>query len=189
MLFWIMKLILYIPFWIICPTIIKGKKNLPKGKVILVCNHKSNLDYLYLFNRIWHRQFVLAKKSVFKKGFVGWFFKTCGGIPVDRQNVGLDTIKNCLKVLKNNKLLIIFPEGTRNKTNEKLLEFKAGASIFAIKANAPIVPVFITKKPKPFCFNKIVIGKPIYFDESYKGEEGTNRANNYIREKMLELNK
>ena len=187
MIFWIVKIITFIPLCIFCPTKIVGKKNLPKGKFILVCNHKSNIDYIYLFTRIWKKQYVLAKKSVFKKGFISWLFKACGGIPVDRDNVEIDTIKSCLKVLKNNNILTIFPEGTRNKTNSDLLEFKAGASIFAVRANAPVVPIFITKKPKLFCINKIIIGEPIFFDNSYKGQDGTNKANNEIREKMLQL--
>lgn len=187
MLFWLVKLLVQIPFSLCFPCIVKGKKNLPKGKVIIVCNHQSNIDYTYLFYRIWRKQHVLAKKSLFKKGIANWFFKNCGGIPVDRESVSIQTIKDCLKVLNNDKILTIFPEGTRNKTQDKLLEFKAGASIFAVKAHAPIVPVVIKKRPKFFCFNKVIIGEPIYFDESFKGEEGTKRANQILREKMLEM--
>ena len=187
MLFWLFKIITFIPFMILFPCRIKNKKNLPKGKVIIVCNHKSNIDYIYLFTRIWRKQFVLAKDSLFKNKFVSGLFKRCGGIPVDRENISLTTVKSCLKVLKDDKLLTIFPEGTRNKTNQDLLEFKAGASVFGIKANVPIVPVYIQKKPRFFCLNRIVFGEPIYFDETFKGEEGTKRANDIIRQKMLEL--
>jgi len=122
-----------------------------------------------------------------KNKFVAWFFKCCGGIAVDRENIGLTTIKDCLSVLKKDKILTIFPEGTRNKTQEPLLEFKAGASVFSVKSNAPIVPLYIKKKPHVFGINKIVVGEPIYFDNSYKGEEGAVKANKIIREKMLEL--
>ena len=186
-MFWLMKFILYIPFWILYPCRIKGKKKIPKGKVIFVCNHRSNIDYLYLFNRIWRKQFVLSKESLYKNKFVKKFFESCGGIPVNRDKVGITTIKKSLEVLKKGKVLTIFPEGTRNKTDEPLLEFKGGASVFSIRANAPIVPLYITKKPKVFRFNKIIVGDPIYFDDSFKGEEGTDRANQIIREKMLEL--
>lgn len=187
MLFWLIKILLYIPFWIIFPCFIKGKKNLPKGKCIIVCNHKSNIDYTYLFNRIWRKQFVLAKNSLFKNKLVGGFLKKCGGIPVNRDKVELSTIKDSLKILKNEKLLTIFPEATRNKTQDFLLPFKAGASVFSVKAGAPIVPVIIVKKPKIFCPNKMIFGKPIYFDDSFKGEEGTQRANEIIRNKMIEM--
>lgn len=187
MIFWLVKIITFIPLLILFPCKFVNKKKIPKGKAIIVCNHRSNIDYVYLFTHLGRKQFVLAKQSLFKNKLLGGFFKKCGGIPVDRENVSLTTIKNCLKVLKDEKLLTIFPEGTRNKTNQNLLEFKAGASVFGIKANAPIVPVYITKKPRFLGFNKIVVGDPIYFDDSFKGEEGTKRANEIIRQKMLEL--
>lgn len=187
MIFWLVKIITFIPFLILFPCRFVNKQKLPKGKAIIVCNHKSNIDFIYLFTHIGRKQFVIAKKELFKNRFVSWFFKKCGGIEVDRENISMSTVKNCLKVLKDDKLLTIFPEGTRNKTDQDLLEFKAGASVFSIKADAPIVPMYIQKKPRFFCFNKVVVGDPIYFDDSYKGEEGTKQANEIIRQKMLEL--
>lgn len=165
----------------------KGKKNLPKGKAIIVCNHKSNVDYIYLWNKIWRKQYVLSKDSLYKNPISRWFFRSNGGIPVNREKVGLSTIKESMAVLKNEKILTIFPEGTRNKTDEPLLEFKAGASVFAVKTNAPVVPMYILKKGGFFRFNKVLVGEPIYFDDTFKGEEGTNRANEIIKQKMLSL--
>lgn len=187
MLYWLVKIITFIPFLLLFPCRMVGKKKIPKGKVIFVCNHRSNIDYIYLWNAIWRKQYVLAKKELFKNKFVGGFFKKCGGISVDRENIDLTVIKQCLSVLKKGKILTIFPEGTRNKTEQELLEFKAGASVFAIKANAPIVPLYIKKRPRFFCFNKVIVGEPIYFDQTFKGTEGTEKANQILREKMLEL--
>lgn len=186
-MFWFMKLLLVIPFTLLFPCRLKGRKKIPKGRVIVVCNHKSNYDYIYLWNKIWRKQYVLSKDTLYKNRIVSWFFKANGGIPVNREKVGLSTIKECISVLKNDKLLTIFPEGTRNKSNEPLLEFKAGASVFAVKTNAPVVPMFIVKKGGFFKFNKVLVGEPIFFDETFKGEEGTKRANEIIKEKMLEL--
>lgn len=182
-----MRIITFIPFSILFPCRIVNKKKIPKGKVILVSNHRSNIDFLYLFTHIRRKQYVLAKKELFQNKFVGGFFRKCGGIEVDRENISLSTIKSSLDVLKRDKILTVFPEGTRNKTNQDLLEFKAGASVFAIKTNAPIIPMYIQKQPKLFHFNRIVVGDPIYFDETFKGEEGTKRANEIIKQKMLEL--
>lgn len=187
MIYWTMKVILFIPFIIFFPCRMVGKRNLPKGKTIIVSNHKSNLDYVYIWNKIWRKQYVLSKDSLYKNPILRWFFRACCGIPVNREKVGLSTIKESLAVLKRDKILTIFPEGTRNKTKEPLLDFKAGASVFAVKTNAPVVPMYIVKKGFIFKFNKILVGEPIYFDESFKGEDGTARANQIIREKMLEL--
>ncbi len=186
-MFWFMKVILFIPFIILFPCRMIGKRNIPKGRAIIVCNHKSNFDYIYLWNKIWRMQYVLSKDSLYKNKLVAAFFRSCGGIAVNRDKVGLSTIKESIAVLKKEKLLTIFPEGTRNKTNEPLLEFKAGASLFAVKTNTPIIPMFIMKKGGFFKLNKIIVGEPLYFDESYKGEEGMLKANEIIREKMLQL--
>lgn len=186
-MFWLMKFITWLPFVILFPCKMIGRKKIPKGKAIIVCNHKSNIDYIYLFTKVWRKQFVLSKESLYKNFISRWFFLSCGGIPVNRENVSITTIKESLEVLKKEKILTIFPEGTRNKTNQDLLDFKAGASVFAIKSGAPIVPMFIIKKGKFFRRNIVMVGEPIYFDSSYKGEEGTNKANQILREKMLEL--
>lgn len=187
MFFWIIKLITVIPLTILFPCIVKGKKNIPKGKVIFVCNHLSNIDYVYLFNNIWRKQYVLAKKELFKNKFVAWFFKKCCGIEIDRENISINSLKQCMSVLKNNKVLTIFPEGTRNKKNFELLEFKDGATMFATRTNAPIVPIIITKRPRFLGLNKVVFGEPIYFDSSYKTPEGLKEANQILRNKMIEL--
>ena len=187
MLYWFIKILLFIPFSIMFPCRIIGKKRIPKGKCIIICNHRSNIDYIYLWNKIWRKQYVLAKKELFKGKLVSWFFTKMGGIPVDRESIDLSVIKNSLTALKKEKILTIFPEATRNKTSQDLLEFKAGASVFSIKANAPIVPIYIQKRPHFLGFNRIVVGEPIFFDDSYKGTEGTERANEILREKMLKL--
>lgn len=186
-MFWLMKFVTWLPFVILFPCKIIGRKKLPKGKFILASNHKSNIDYIYLFTKIWRKQYVLSKESLYKNWFARWFFRGCCGIPVNRENVSIATLKECLNVLKNNKILTIFPEGTRNKTAEPLLPFKAGASVFAVMSGAPVVPVYIVKTGKVFKRNIILCGDPIYFDKSYKGEEGTNKANEIIKQKMLEL--
>lgn len=186
-MFWVMKILTWIPFVILFPCKMIGKKKLPKGKVIIVSNHKSNLDYVYIFTKLWRKQYVLSKESLYKNWFARMFFRSCCGIPVDRENVKLSTIKESLTVLKKEKILTIFPEGTRNKTNEPLLEFKAGASVFAVRSGAPVVPMYIIKKGKIFRRNVVVVGEPIYFDSSFKGEDGTARANQIIRDKMIEL--
>lgn len=186
-MFWIMKFVTWIPFVLLFPCKMIGRKNMPKGKAIIVSNHKSNIDYIYIFTKIWRKQYVLSKESLYKNWFTRWFFRSCCGIPVNRDNVALSTIKESLQVLKNDKILTIFPEGTRNKTDEPLIEFKAGASVFAVRSGAPVVPMYIIKRGKFFRRNIVMVGEPIYFDNSFKGEEGTNRANEIIKQKMLEL--
>ena len=182
MFFWFIKIIAYIPFWLLYPTFIKKKTKLPKGKCIFVCNHISNIDALILLNSFCRSQHVIAKKELFKRPLLRAFLKGMKAIPIDREKVEISTIKQCMTVLKKNKVLTIFPEGTRNKTSEPLLEIKNGASVFAVKSGAPIVPLWFKKKPRLFRFNTLYIGEPFYITK----EEADN-SGEIIKNHLLNL--
>ncbi|MEG1751995.1 MAG: lysophospholipid acyltransferase family protein [Clostridia bacterium] len=186
-MYWLYKILLWFPLTILFPTIMK-RKNIPKGKAILVCNHRSNMDVVVLMNKVWFKPNILAKKELFAKKCKRRFFKQIGGIPVDRENLELSTIKTCLLKLKNNEKLIIFPEGTRNKTEDNLQALKNGSAMLSIKSQSPIIPIWIEKKPKLFSFNKIIVGQPFFLKEFDKiNAENLKLASNKISQKLLEL--
>ena len=182
---------LYLPFKILYPTKVIGKKNLPKGSCIIASNHTSNLDAVVFALNTWEKKYYLAKKELFKKKFIAFFLKKFGAIKIDRQTSDVSAIKNSLKVLKNGKKLVIFPEGTRvNNENMELGQVKQGVSMFAIKAKTQIVPMFLYRRPKMFRRNKIFIGKPFSLDEFYDkrlDNETLSQATLIVEEKMNEL--
>lgn len=183
-----LKILLYVFFWFLFPTIFKGKRNIPKGKVIFICNHTSNVDPIIVELSCWKEKFYLSKKELFKNKLVGGILKNMNTIPIDRGKTDLNAIKMSLKILNKGKALVIFPEGTRNKTNETLGEVKAGAAMFAIKAKAPIVPIWIKKKAKLFRFNVLQFGKPFTLEEFYDQKLNNtvlNQAGKIIGEKLL----
>ncbi len=191
MLLWLARILLWIPLSIMHPTFIKGRKNLPKGKVIISCNHRSNCDIaLYILNTR-EKIKILAKKELFKNKLFGAILKNFGGIAIDRDSTDINAIKNCMKALKENKKLFIFPEGTRLKNEEEILgEIKSGMAMIAIKTKTPIVPIWIERKPKLFRKSVYHIGKPFELSEFYGvklDEENLQKANSIVREKMLEL--
>ena len=189
-MFFILVRILIIPFFFLFyPTIHKGKKNIPKGRAIFVCNHMSNLDPIIFELSSWKKKYYLAKKELFKKGFKGWFVSKMNTIPVERGKTDLNAMRKSLKVLNDDKGLVVFPEGTRNKTGKELGEIKSGAAMFAIKAKAPIVPVWIKKKPKFFRFNVLRYGKPFTLEQFYDKKldsEVLEKAGKIIAQKLLE---
>lgn len=164
MLFVICFILAWIPLRLFYPVKVIGKKNLPKKKgYVLTCNHFTNMDPVLLDVYLNKKIRFLAKKELFKNKFVGFFLKRFGGFPVDREKPGVSSFKFALEVLKKNKILGIFPEGTRNKNIEEegLMQLKNGAIVFASKGESQIVPVVIYKKPKAFRKNYILIGEPI----------------------------
>ncbi|MBQ4557967.1 MAG: 1-acyl-sn-glycerol-3-phosphate acyltransferase [Clostridia bacterium] len=156
----ILLIIFYIPLIIIYPTIIVGRKNLRrKGRLILCCNHRSGADPVIMWSRIFRRRFkYMAKAEIFKNKFGGYIFSCIGAYPVNRGQTDLRAIKQTLGYLKQERAICIFPEGTRLHGDE-LAELKSGVIIFALKANAPLVPSVYKKKLRPFRFNKLTIGK------------------------------
>ncbi len=140
----------------------EGRNNIPKsGSVILAGNHTNNLDAAIMIagpKRVVH---MLAKKELFKSKISNAFFRSMGCIPVDRKIHDENAKSEAIKVLKNNEVIGIFPEGTVNRTNDIILPFKYGAVSFAKKTGSYIVPFTITGKYKLFRRNiKITYGKP-----------------------------
>ena len=69
------QILLYLPFKILYPTKVIGKKNLPKGSCIIASNHTSNLDAVVFALNTWEKKYYLAKKELFKNKFMTFFFK------------------------------------------------------------------------------------------------------------------
>ena len=106
----------------------------------------------------------MAKTELFKNKLFGWILKKLGAYPVNRGGNDIQAVKNTLGYLKDNKQLVIFPEGTRVKENESV-DLKNGVSMFALKTNCCVVPMIFRKTTKIFKFNTLLIGKPFKFSE------------------------
>ena len=152
MIFWISFIIIFLPMVIFFPIKKVGKKNLKelKGKnYIISCNHMSNFDPVMLDIRMGKKFRYLAKKELFKKKFSAFFMRAYGAVPVDRQNVDPSSIKEVLRLIKNNKKIAIFPQGTRAKTPEiQDGSAKEGVAMFSIRTGTPVVPMMFTRKIK-----------------------------------------
>ena len=154
-------------------------------------NHTSNIDAILMVVGTYEKKYYLAKKELFKPCIKGAFLKTLGAIKIDRDSADLGAIKQALGVLKQNKKLVIFPEGTRSMSDDmQMREVKNGAAMLAIKSKSPIVPVWIFSRPKAFKMTKVLIGKPYELDEFYGqrlSEEVLNEASEIILQKLNEL--
>lgn len=130
--------------WYYNPTII-GKENIPKeGAILIVGNHKHLYDQC--LSIISTKRFIkyMAKREYFDNKKTRWFFKAVGCISVDRSVHDGKAKGEAIETLKNGGAIGLFPEGTRNKTQELLLPFKFGAVSMAKKTDAYLVPFGIT---------------------------------------------
>ena len=162
---------------------VEGTENIPKqGGIILVGNHKHAFDAPLVMTNTDRIVHYMAKESLFK-GFHGFLFKQIGLIKVYRTRNNPEAIESAVELLKNGGTLGIFPEGTRNRTNEELLKFKHGAVTIAKQSGSKIVPFAIKGEYKVFS-NKLIIefGKPIDVSNIE-----TEKANDYIRNEVLKM--
>ena len=120
------------------PKII-NKKAIPKeGRVIIAGNHKMLLDPVLVScgtRRIIH----FLAKDIFFTGIRGFFMKRAGTLPVHVGKVHKDSFKSAIDILNQNKVVGIFPEGTRNYTKKELLSFKRGSVTLAQETNSQIL--------------------------------------------------
>lgn len=191
MMYWLSMILFWIYVTLFYPTRIIGKKNLVKTKAIWAANHTSNMDVLVIGTRIFKRFYALAKQELFKNKVFGAYLKSIGAISVNRGRADIESVKNTLRILKDkNKPVLIFPTGTRESTPEEVQDLKNGVAMFALKANAPIVPIVVVRKPKFWRFNRVVIGEPIDVSK-YQGQKASKEVydaiNSELTSKMEEL--
>lgn len=163
MFFIIFFTLLLLPILLFCPTKFLHKENLPKRgeKAILTSNHFSFLDPILYDIYFFRKLRIIGKKELFKNKFLAFFLKDFGAIPVDRDQMTPSTYKETMKQLKKNRQILIFPEGTRNKSGTtELQEIKSGFLLFASRGETSITPMLMYRKPKFFRKNYIIIGKP-----------------------------
>lgn len=148
---------------VLWPTTIINRQKFTQSKGVYVCNHYSIMDANPMCVQLFSEDFRFVIKEEVCKGVLGKFLDGIGAIPIKRGENDLRAIKECMNTLKQNKALLMFPEGTRNKDqfSKEMLEIKDGAAVFAIKAKAPIVPMLYYRSTKLFRRTYLIIGDSI----------------------------
>ena len=174
---------------------VEGMEKVPKGRILNVSNHVSNFDPILtwgVFRK--YRLAYVSKPSNFKVPFYGKIIRGCGFRPIDRENPrnAMATIKDCAELLKSGEFSIgIYPEGSRNFSEETLLPFHDGVFRIAQLADAPIVAITVKGTPaihrdhyKKITHVYIKVVDVIMPDEAKV--MSTHEISARVREKMLE---
>ena len=137
----------------------EAKKKI-KGGAILISNHISLADPMYLLLAIWYRRHhFVAMQKMFNTKFKKWLFtKVFHCIEVNRDNVSIKTFKDINNHIKNGKMVTMFPEGHINIENDGVNAFKSGMIMMAAKSGCPIIPVYI-KRRKHWYSRLVEIGR------------------------------
>jgi 1-acyl-sn-glycerol-3-phosphate acyltransferase len=120
-----------------------GAEQVPKsGGAIVASNHAAYVDPPFVGAVARREFFYLAKAELFSNALFGWLIRKYNAIPIARGAFDRRAILRAVELLKEGKVLLLFPEGTRNK-GERFLEPKLGVGKIALEAGVPIVPAYI----------------------------------------------
>ncbi len=121
---------------------VEGLENVPSGVCLFVSNHTSAADPPAVVGAIPRRIAILVKESLFRIPIVGRAFRLAHFVPVDRtdREAAIASVERAIESLRNGVSFLIYPEGTRSPDG-RLLAFKKGSFVMAIKAGVPIVPI------------------------------------------------
>ncbi|SFC44594.1 1-acyl-sn-glycerol-3-phosphate acyltransferase [Bacillus sp. OV322] len=164
-----------------------GKENIPKEGGVLICsNHIDNLDPPVVGMTATRDIHFMAKEELFRLPLLKEILPRVNAFPVKRGMSDREALRKGLSLLKEGRVLGLFPEGTRSKNGE-LGEGLAGAGFFALRSKAAIVPCAIIGPYKLFGRLKVVYGKPIDFNKYREQKTSADEATGIIMEEIRKL--
>lgn len=141
--YWLLESAGNLFLWAMGGLFVRGTERVPKdGPVLLVSNHSSYLDPVCLGVVSPRRVVFMAKAELFKNKVLGYLLDGVDCFPVKRGEADRHAFKLTLQMLADNRMVCIFPEGTRSEDGS-LGEAEPGAALFAIKTGCPVVPVYV----------------------------------------------
>lgn len=163
-----------------------GRENVPKDACLLCGNHTRYSDPLFILFALGRRDhpYIMGKAELFKIPLLGWVLKKAGVISVDRGKSDVKAIKESMRVLKEGKKLLMFPEGTRVKSGEDQAA-KTGAALLAVRTGVPLIPVWVPVRVGWFKRTPVIFGEP-YYPDIPEGEKPTAEDYRRIADDLLE---
>ncbi len=151
---------------------VEGKENIPKeGGLIIASNHASYYDPPVVGAAIFPRRaYYMAKSELFKNSIAARIIRRYGAFPVEREKIDRGALKESISILKKNRAICVFPEGSRQRgsKNDAQAAFQ-GAAFLALKTHSQILPVRLKGTdrimppksilPRPARIT-VIIGKP-----------------------------
>jgi 1-acyl-sn-glycerol-3-phosphate acyltransferase len=159
-----------------------GTENIPQNSsrgLLVTPNHQTYFDPFWVVVPIKRKLRFMAWDKACERKIIGGLMKFFGAFPVNIEHGGKESYKKSLEILREGGTLIIFPEGSREFADGKILPFKSGAARIAIGADVPILPVTIRganrvwsqEMKRPKLFRKIeIIYHPIIQTNLPEGE-------------------
>lgn len=188
-IFWIVTNAVKLGTSIMCRIDAPNLQTFPKkGPYIAYSNHTGQIEVPILYSHLQPRPTTgLAKVETWDSWFLRWVFNLWGAIPIHRGEADMNAMRQSLQALKNNEILVIAPEGTRNKTGV-MIRAQPGVITLALRSGAPLLPMAHwggenftknIKRLKRTDFH-VRVGEP------FKLDPGNERVTKEIRQQMVD---
>jgi len=158
----------------------EGREHLPRdGGALVLSNHQSHFDPVLVGLGCDRRMNYLARQTLFRFPPFRWLIYSLDAIPIDREGLGLNGLKETLRRIKRGEMVLMFPEGTRTPDGE-VHPLKPGFSALARRLDVPLVPVAVEGAfdawPRTSAFPRggrirVEYGEPIMPEEIRRFEE------------------
>lgn len=183
-----LRVVAKLVFHTVLPVRMHGRELLDRmdPPYILIANHQHALDPVVMALAVRRHQCVfLGKKELGKGPLARKLLAQLHCILVDRHNMDMEAMRACMKAIKIQKPLVIFPEGTRHHEGQ-MEHIENGTSLIALRCKAPIIPMYLDRKLRPFRVTHLYIGQPIATQDLL--EEGINTQTcEKMNERMREV--
>jgi len=149
--------------------VIDSHKVPAEGPALLCANHNTILDMFFLGFRLKRWIHWMAKEELFRNPVLAYVLRKLGAFPVKRGTGDVSSIKNAYRLLEENKIVGIFPHGTRiNPAKIETTRVKSGAVMIALNAGVPIIPAAVCGSYKLFSRMRVIYGDPFYLEKPDK---------------------
>lgn len=174
---------------------ILNRENIPdlKGGFIVACNHQTYADPPMIAAVLKGKFSFMAKSELFEKKAFAWLIRKCGAFPVVRGAKDNSAIEHAISDIKDGRIFVIFPEGTRSKDGT-LGRAKSGVAVIAGMANAPVLPMCIMyglggkKRKADIAIGKLISAEEIAIDpDNMEDRRQIKKVSNLIMDNIAEL--
>ena len=136
-----------------------------RGGAVLAANHTSMFDPFAVGVTFWYRRiFFFVAEIVMRGKLRPILLKGVGCIKVERSIADVEAIKKAIGILSEGHPLTVFPQGGITE-GEEISALKSGAVLMALRANVPIIPMYIRKRKHWYSRLTVIVGKTIYPSE------------------------
>jgi len=158
-----------------------------KGRTIIISNHYSNFDAFFIYwiygrNKTIHFVTIAETRKKLWSRFITWLFDC---LYIDSSTKNLAFFKECIRILNDDGIICIFPEGYVNHRKYGFLDFQASYVFFARKTQAIILPLYIYPRISFFKKTQIYIGVPLK-TQDYSHIADREAASMHIQSRVME---